>query len=1463
MFQSPELKEHLETSSVIRNRSLVVAEWNLNVPENIFRIGNYRYRPAEKFTLPAAERSAYSFLNNSFDPNDNGNFYTGATDADILIDGGYEENDIPVTFKSKKEKENLLYSLEDCFGKFRPRSGINKLRYFDQGFTHHSNPEMSSRPRYYMASKDDKFKYWTSYRTEVVSIFTPERNELSTLFERGIANQLVDGRHYIDDVAPFVVYKESVPANRIVVKMQTNVGTVDLGPFSNNAGSFDDPLYGNENQSTPVRWSIQYLENNTWLNAVTFNEESIRETDFPVIGPDGYVEIAYGLLVPNKYKTNFFKVGEIFSESMLPNEAVEGQAYLVKTSEEDLGLYYVWYNNAFESFTPSYGWFLNEQSVDGLSSFATDLTSPVSFFNPVSGATSYREFQWIDGLRIVVETMNKDDATFDLIELSPRLVSDISDKTVAFSLRKPASDLGVSGMPVGQLLAGTGDITIFDYDLAFSKNNDKSVIAPYIIQNTQIKFYEVVSGVSGYDYYVPLKTMFSEGFPEINNTERQVRMNLRDQYFYFESLTAPQLFIPGASLSYAVSLLLDSIGFSNYVFRRFENESDPVIPFFFVPPEKSIAQVLTDLAISTQSTMFFDEYNNFIVMSKNYILPTEEERETDLVLYGSIDFEDDGILENKATQPTLANIVDISSQENKVYNDGKISYTNRYIQRSYSSIRQASLVDRDKTWIYKPALLWEVAGEETTKSINDQSGTQSNFMLGAIPLNTDLSADLPTVANNTLINNVMDLGEGVYWLSRYNGYFYANSEIIKYDAVQYSIPGLVLDENAEDGNLVWITSLQEYQRYFAKIPFRGKMYPTGLVRIYSEPNYEVFDGITRLKNGPVSKHGRGQFGTPVVSHSAGLNSYWSDNNEETSPTRGCYMRSQYLFGNSFTGTLNTGAAGQSLPRRNSNLVARQSSRNGIIKNFLSSSFPKESEVNQLYSTQTGTIQSSALIMTGPTFDSDESAIDFITYINKPLSNNYKHFGTRMRIIGKINNDEIRAQSPSGSTSYYTLSGNTPNENISVGGSSGGIAVMIDPTTNNGYFFELVALTENNLENYQEESAVYNLLFYKVMNSNGEAIPVRLWGGLAQILVDDGNFTGQYRLAGEENPTVYDIAVEYEDVGSSRRFYLYINNKLVQIVTDDNPLPAYPNIGPFIRGNARVMFENIYALTTNYSVNPSASLELPANTAFSNNEISISESFRKYAMSGIIQSTYLSGISPAQPPEYLLYFDEFGTIMREAAYLNVKYDKAYPALYAQLSPTFNRIKGYTISGFMAGAYGAEFLVFNATDTAINLDESSGNYLRIQGITFTQESETELTVDDYFSKRSDFSNPQISGGNVVVSPIKESKDYYDIKTSRLTYGKNEFNLSAPYIQNQDTANELMSWMISKIMKPRMSVGVNIFSNPIIQLGDIVKIAYKDNTDTDQIASVDKRFVVYNIEYSRSIEGPSMALYLSEVV
>jgi hypothetical protein len=172
VFQSEELDRHLKTSTTVETESAVFAEWNINDADNIERVGNYRYRPG---TID----NQFNVLPATYDPIDQGNYYTGGTTSSVTRQIGVDQENIPTLFTEDSQKMNMLYSLDDCTKPDRPRSGINKLMYLGSGASQYldlgdKNPEQQEilsaarRPRYYMSSRKDPFKYWTSYRTEAV-----------------------------------------------------------------------------------------------------------------------------------------------------------------------------------------------------------------------------------------------------------------------------------------------------------------------------------------------------------------------------------------------------------------------------------------------------------------------------------------------------------------------------------------------------------------------------------------------------------------------------------------------------------------------------------------------------------------------------------------------------------------------------------------------------------------------------------------------------------------------------------------------------------------------------------------------------------------------------------------------------------------------------------------------------------------------------------------------------------------------------------------------------------------------------------------------------------------------------------------------------------------------------------------------------------------------------------------------
>ena len=100
MFGDKKLLDYVQTSSVLDVRSKVFAEWNLNSFSNIAKIGNYRFRPS-------SQGDPFHIIQNTYDPQDTARNYTDATDADIVIDGGFDQSDNPISFMSKKTKNNL------------------------------------------------------------------------------------------------------------------------------------------------------------------------------------------------------------------------------------------------------------------------------------------------------------------------------------------------------------------------------------------------------------------------------------------------------------------------------------------------------------------------------------------------------------------------------------------------------------------------------------------------------------------------------------------------------------------------------------------------------------------------------------------------------------------------------------------------------------------------------------------------------------------------------------------------------------------------------------------------------------------------------------------------------------------------------------------------------------------------------------------------------------------------------------------------------------------------------------------------------------------------------------------------------------------------------------------------------------------------------------------------------------
>ena len=152
-------------------------------------------------------------------------------------------------------------------------------------------------------------------------------------------------------------------------------------------------------------------------------------------------------------------------------------------------------------------------------------------------------------------------------------------------------------------------------------------------------------------------------------------------------------------------------------------------------------------------------------------------------------------------------------------------------------------------------------------------------------------------------------------------------------------------------------------------------------------------------------------------------------------------------------------------------------------------------------------------------------------------------------------------------------------------------------------------------------------------------------------------------------------------------------------------------------------------------------------------------------------------------------DEFGTVARELLKVNIKYDSrpAFPIITSLGLNQFVELLGYRLNSF-----GAEVYVLNNAGTFIPLDDSR------------------------------FASFSIIGNTLVQSGQNE---YLDKTINEFTVPE-QVTFESVWIQKESDAKSLSDWIKGQWSKKQSVCEMEVFSNPLISVGDIVTINYPSN-------------------------------------
>lgn len=1405
-----EIDNLFKKSASVQSSHKVLAEWNQNSYTGVSYIGSYPIKLTGTSSDP--DYSETFNASQSLGGWDNGGYF-------------YEyDSDAGTGVRENKERETLS-PIRDIVKTERPDPGIiHQIQYKNLNSTSISTVRLAedatdlrayqlfnTKNRIYPCHKDAATKYWSSPRQR-----KPNATSGIALDSAYVGVSDENGEMLGNNA--FVVYDTDIITNKIVVKTQTINGYPE---------DFKVQVL---KSSSPTTWATIFTEDSTARSARVIT--SITATGLlgsNTITLSSLNNIYVGMFISGTGIPAGSKI-----ESILPASSVEISSNLTAnitasaTSIVDKPLEDGILRLTGKAVSGVITWSISG-GVEAENSIATLLISEVT------------EAEQIKGIRFISTKLSRENGSLDIIEISPRIVIDLSSYVTDISVNSTMGDFEF-GIPSGSIVTSEGTITLFNQDNLISNRNVDSILNGRVKPN--VKFTVLNKIVSeNYQKYVPVKVLYADNWEQ--GSDWTVSVKVKDYTKFWDDQSAPDILLgasEGLRSSSIIKILLDNAGFTRFNFvktsdlQEYDYE-DRKMDFFYCDNSLSVATVLQRIAQSMQLSMFFDQFGIFTVMTKeaavqkqdyfNYWLVGDYEN----LLAGDQEF-------SQINNNYKSNIESFDDSIIQPITAGEVQYQNLGIPKVSTYLLNKAL-DKDfatdisaigkddvgtildsgysqltlnRNMSFVPQKMWspDEAGPEEgilaagvlVEDISDSS-YRPKTVLGAQEFTAKNKNDAIRKAYQYIESQgtLHTLGSSMFitedsltvaFSQKFSGYVFIDSELIKYNGILF----IVSRPGQASGKKIYF-SLEELKSDKDNSPSGSSFIPNALVvdidmKVKSSPTLS-----SSVFKYTCSGDGRGQDGSEVNGHFSALTSsqnnwtYFKTKMYDTSANQPTGSQDATLNFIVDTGIPISDRVGEQenikIPSGFAKLVGPPSPTNTNV----AIDYPTD----QININKIGQLQISGAI--------------------KDCGFHPKRVGTRMTIKRKNNQNK------------ETLS------------TIGGICFNVSQSTGGGYTgYFLEASTVSNTDNFIiEQPSNHALKLYKVTLVGGKLVPTRLGSSVVGITFNESltdmipaNYTG-------DTEDTYISCYSLEVYMSGNNISVFFEGKQVMTVTDNSPIAGTNNVGMFVRDDSNAVYDFIYANTVpddrEISITSPDFLPSPRLNLGGNNERAQLD--RRF-FSTYLRQRLISG--------YNVFYEDFGNLVREAKKYEVRFNMpAFDTILIELSKVN---PSFYVKDFKASSFGATFWIFNTSSDMIRIDGGSDFPVYITGIGLSRLSESKIDIS-----------------NILENQTEEEKVNSALEINRRLYGETSINISGEYITSRSYATDLAEWIANNASKEKIEINATIFPNPLLQLGDKIKVFYKDSGYCQSQQTDDKLYVLSSIGYSVNESGTSMSVKLQEMI
>jgi hypothetical protein len=290
-------------------------------------------------------------------------------------------------------------------------------------------------------------------------------------------------------------------------------------------------------------------------------------------------------------------------------------------------------------------------------------------------------------------------------------------------------------------------------------------------------------------------------------------------------------------------------------------------------------------------------------------------------------------------------------------------------------------------------------------------------------------------------------------------------------------------------------------------------------------------------------------------------------------------------------------------------------------------------------------------------------------------------------------------------------------------------------------------------------------------------------------------------------------IDLDVVVSGSTFTVSVNGTQVLRATDSSgPISSTGGVGLYCRGYTTVDFEYFYALDQNAmqdnDLDNQSYLDIINGGYYSNQYYDDNlHSVRRYhARRGLKSSVYKQWYDRR-------VFDEFGMKVHEVRPYDITFDK-FPALYSSLyeSNTYQTVE----DEYIHSPFGAKFIIANAAR---------------QNAVLNGEDTLTYGVDNPITQKMVITGRTIQQAEAIDYVVKND-------LAIRARGEISIDIESQWIQSEGAAKALGDWIVDNWSEPSDNIEVQVFGNPLHQIGDFVSINYPPKNMT---ASTHKYWVI----------------------